>query len=194
MTDLTHYQIDTKVVMCTIGLPLSGKSHLCKLIEDNIKCTRISTGDIARRLMSSPEEAKETAANDLFPRQQELYDNLLVELHAAPNGLILLDGFPRSEEQVEWMSNNMSQYFPFVIEAYVGDDSTLMARALKRHRDENDASPIDLQSRLAAAKRNNGLVHRKLSLKMYDTYTIFTSGDKSATLKQLDTIFAKRFQ
>lgn len=190
MTSSVQLPTTYKIIICMVGLPLSGKSHVAGVIKKNIRCTHISTGDIARSLITNESDRVATVKADLYPDSKALQDVLMVELNAAPNGIILLDGFPRSKEQVEFMHDNLMLMFPVMMEAYVGDDSTLMARGLQRARDRGDQA-TELTARLVAAKKNMNEVHKIASFKMIDQYTIFSSGDEASILTQFNNILKK---
>jgi adenylate kinase family enzyme len=172
-------------------MPLSGKSHLAKLIKSKYKCTHISTGDIARSLMASQAEATETAQNDRFMREEDLRSVLEVEIHAAPNGLIILDGFPRFGDQVQYIHDKLLGYFPVIVESHVGDVSTLAKRASERARDNVDTDLTILQQRIESAQKNISDVNKMAALKLIDYYTITTSGTKESTLLQVEALFKR---
>jgi len=177
-----------KKVYCVIGLPLSGKSHFAKMLAAKNRYGYISTGDIARKLMEDdPDLESKTRKADLFPNETLLRANLVVGINASPRNVVLVDGFPRSSEQVDFMINNMAFWFPEVLDIAAGDDSTLLKRAIARARDAGDSNLREFEVRLAAAKRNQTQVYRTLTARSLQWKTIL-SGDDDTMLTQFTKV------
>lgn len=187
MTDLISFPTSHKNIVCIFGLPLAGKTFVCNVIKSNYRCTHIVAGDIARSLIKTEEVRVQTANNDLYPNSDELQTIMLNEIHAAPNGLILLDGFPRTPSQVKFLYDNVNEMFPTLIECNVGDTVTLEKRAQERNRDAAD-SPNEFKARLAAAKSRLDAIYKEAGWRLMDQYTIMTSGDESSILTQFNNI------
>lgn len=175
-----------KKVYCIIGLPLSGKSHFAKLLAAKYRYEYISTGDIARSLMQDNAELEsKTRQADMFPDEDLLRANLVVGINASPRNVVLVDGFPRSGDQVDYMINHMAFWFPEIIDVAAGDDSTLLKRAIARNRDTGDSNLKEFEIRLASAKRNQTQVYRTLTARSLQWKTIL-SGDEESMIKQFD--------
>lgn len=180
-----------KKVYCVIGLPLSGKSYFCKSLAKQRRYEYVSTGDIARQLMLDQKTKDETIRNDMFPDEEALRTNLIVSINAKPDGIVLVDGLPRSADQVAFMTSNaMWHWFPEVIQIHAGDDVTLMARARSRARDVGDTDMKNFANRLAMAKLNQANVYAALQARSLQWHTIL-SGDLETMYKQFDRIINK---
>lgn len=176
-----------KKVYCVIGLPLSGKTHFAKLIANKYRYGHVSTGDIARSLMDGEAQAAETRKADMFPDEQRLRDNLIVTINSKPQSVVLVDGFPRSGDQVDFMINNMAYWFPEVIDVAAGDDSTLLRRARERQRDVGDSNLREFEQRLNAAKKNQTAVYRVLTARSVQWKTVL-SGDEQSMINQFEKV------
>lgn len=130
-------------VIGVFGLPCSGKTTIIKSLINASKeiIAYISSGDIARKL-SSKEEIKVMKGGNLFPFEQILRTELLKLINKRKSmgaELIFLDGFPRFNDQVQWMLNNGlagTQSDGYLIQI-MSDD--LLKRAELRARDDQDA-------------------------------------------------------
>lgn len=129
-------------VVGVFGLPCSGKTTIIKTLINASKeiIAHISSGDIARRLSSGVETATMKEGN-LFPLEDVLRDELLKLINkrkASGAEIIFLDGFPRFDEQVQWMLDNRltGTELDGCLIQIVGDD--LLERAKLRSRDDQD--------------------------------------------------------
>lgn len=164
------------------GLPCSGKSYMARLISTNVfagNCTSISTGDIARQLMTTPELKDKTSADDLFPLEQLLLDELTKRVEAAPNHPIIVDGFPRHASQSDYIIDNFWVYQPKVFEINVGDTVTLFNRAKLRGRDDD---LVDFGARLAKGQKNLSGALAVLNQRLVTCYTL-SGGDDASIIK-----------
>jgi adenylate kinase family enzyme len=176
-----------KRVYCIIGLPLSGKSQFAKMLAKANRYGYISTGDIARRLMKDDEQAAATRKADLFPDEQALRDNLIVGIQCLPQEVVLVDGFPRSADQVKFMIDKMWHWFPEIIDINSGDDATLIHRARSRSRDVGDSNMHEFTVRLAAAKKNQAHIYRVMTAHSLQWKTIL-SGDDQTMITQFKKV------
>lgn len=98
-----------------IGPPGAGKGTLARAIVEemgrrSLPCAHISTGDLLRSLPpehSRAEELRAILASGQFVGDAFMYD-LLLERLAKPDAahVYLLDGFPRTIDQANWMVRN----------------------------------------------------------------------------------------
>jgi adenylate kinase family enzyme len=129
-------------VIGIFGLPCSGKTTIIEALTKSSKeiIAKISSGDIARQL-STDKETAHMAKGELFPYEEPLREEIsrIIEARRVSGaGLILLDGFPRFDEQVHWMVEKRyagTQYEGCLIQV-IGDD--LYGRARFRARDDQD--------------------------------------------------------
>lgn len=174
----------TKKIYCVIGLPLSGKSYFAKMLAKTNKYGYISTGDIARELMAEdPDAAAKTKDADMYPNEDRLRANLVVGIHTSLSNTVLVDGFPRSGDQIDYMLKNMWHWFPEIIDVNAGDESTLIRRARERARDDSDSDLHAFTKRLTTAKKNQVQVYRTLTARSLQWKTVL-SGDDASMLTQ----------
>lgn len=130
-------------IIGVFGLPCSGKTTLINTIISSSKeiIARISSGDIARRL-STENEISHMAKGNLFPHEEPLRKEIasfIDKRRASGAEAIILDGFPRTSDQVQWMLDN--QYAGTELEGCLilvrGDN--LVQRAQERYRDDQDS-------------------------------------------------------
>lgn len=165
-----------KRVYFLIGLPCSGKSYAAQAIAKAIGATYISTGDIARSL-ATPETWKETEQKDLFPGEEALRAEVTRQIEAATTNIVIVDGFPRSDDQATYLADKYWDYFPAVIEVSVGDWGVLPMRARMRGRDHRDSDPEEFMKRLTLASKNMEGVMAVLRSRLIDCYTLLSGAD-----------------
>jgi adenylate kinase family enzyme len=151
----------------------------------------ISTGDIARSLISGPEQQKEMEKKDLFPGEMQLRAELKRQIDDAASMCIFVDGFPRFGDQAKYLIDNFYDISPIVIDVNAGDMSTLSARARVRARDNRDSNPVEFMQRLALAMQNHNEVSVVLHQRLVPVYTIFSTGDANSILNQFKQIVRK---
>ena len=104
---------DDKVkVVFVIGGPGSGKGTQCAKIKEDFKYEHLSTGDILRDIVKKQEHPKWEELDKLMKDGQLVSSALLVEFIKAffaqyKGKKVLLDGFPRSNENIEEWEKQM---------------------------------------------------------------------------------------
>lgn len=107
---------------------------------DEFRVATITTSDIVKELLTEEDKAS-MAGGGLFPREDELRAALqdrVEAVFALGAQVILLDGFPRFDDQVRWMVQNFYQYPLQVVQVLAPSDFELVRRASLRNRDEYD--------------------------------------------------------
>jgi len=130
------------------GIPCSGKSTLIDMAVNASRemIARISSGDIARRL-SQEAETKHMAEGNLFPHEDKLREEILTAIgkrRTSGAEVIILDGFPRTGEQVQWMLENQlvgTVYEGCLIKIHI-DTNEAIRRACMRNRDDQDSPDL----------------------------------------------------
>lgn len=140
-----------KKLFLIIGAPGSGKTTDAQKIAANNKesIVHYSTGDLLRE-----EVAKETALGktiDTYTSKGNLVplnivvDTILTALKNAPKDVILIDGYPRSVEQMETLDSMLKQQSEVklvsVIEVVVSE-SVACDRVIGRARGSDDNSQV----------------------------------------------------
>lgn len=169
------------------GLPLSGKSYAARLISSKLKCLHISTGDIARELSVTEELKSQTRKNDLFPLEDMLRAELVKRIESSTTTNVVVDGFPRFDDQVKFIKNTQSIWLrmPKIVFVEAGDDITLVTRARARSRDVQDTNETEFMKRLNTAKSNMDGVHRTTRELMIASFTLM-SGLDASMIKQFN--------
>lgn len=130
-----------KRVLFIIGPAGSGKTTISKQIASMVGVEFISSGDIVRNLADSH---KDLANGDLYYNDDAIMGAISDRINKTDSCVIVVDGVPRTNGQVEWISENMAQSSWNVV--YV-DAPTVkrIKRLIKRSRDDYDRSDIVLK-------------------------------------------------
>ena len=129
-----------------IGPPCSGKSTIGTLLANKLEYSYVSSGDIARAMAKEDGTEKQLAAGNMAPEDKM---RKIIGNHLKSNRDIVLDGFPRFNDQLDWMMNRfMDRRFVFL---FVDVPTlTLFNRADSRNRDDDHV----LGNRLDYYKKN----------------------------------------
>lgn len=124
------------MVFAFVGMPICGKSTIIEELIEEIDIPVISTGDIARNMgMGAEESIKNKDLSMAF--NDRIIDTVLSFIEENEN--CILDGFPRSVEQIQLLS----RYDHEIIYVY-GNILDILERGLKRGRDSNDTYDVIL--------------------------------------------------
>jgi len=135
-----------KSLFLIIGAPGSGKTTDAQIIakEDNT-IAHFSTGELLRAEVASGSElgleiGKRMSAGELVPVEVAL-DTIIKAINSSTCNTILIDGYPRSDEQMmgldRVLSNEKNITLKAVIEVEVSEE-TAMDRVLGRNRGADD--------------------------------------------------------
>ena len=146
------------MILCFIGMPCSGKGTIAKMVHakllDECRTAIIHTSDIINSIITQEDKDK-MKAGGLFPRENELRANLaetIDNMYAFGAQAIILDGFPRFDDQVRWLRQTFYASPLEFFEVRAQSDFELQKRAGVRKRDEFD-EPSLFMLRLATQKR-----------------------------------------
>jgi adenylate kinase family enzyme len=178
----------SKELICIIGLPLSGKSHLSRLLNKEYENSMIiSTGDIARSLIKNQEEQQAMEKADLYHGESELLSIVENKIHKSYAEMIIVEGLPRSASQAAWLLDTFNIYFPKVIEVRAVSDEELFKRAANRARDQLDVDIKKLSNRISLAKNNLQGVRDLLTSRLCPIHTVLSDSDEGL-IKQFKNI------
>lgn len=135
-----------KKLFLIIGAPGSGKTTNAELIADRHEdITHYSTGDMFRAEIASESELgveidKYVSAGNLVPISIAI-ETIIGAIKKAPTNIIIIDGYPRSIEQMEaldtYLVNEKELELTNIFEVEVCED-VAMDRVLGRARGEDD--------------------------------------------------------
>lgn len=122
--------MDKKIVL--LGPPGSGKGTQAEMMEDELGLVRLSTGDLLREAVRNQTELGKQAkvfmdSGGLVPN--ELVIGLMKEKIDGLKGGFILDGFPRTVQQAEFLDEIMELDAAINLDV---DDDELVSRLTKR--------------------------------------------------------------
>lgn len=151
------------MIVSFLGLTCSGKGTITKKVHekllDKYRVAILSSSDVVKTIITDADrEAMQSGG--LFPREPELRDAIYAQVEgmfAFGAQMVLVDGFPRFDDQVRWMRQTFYEYPLQFIEVRARDDFELTRRAAARNRDEFDVGAkfmsrlTEQRSKLASA-------------------------------------------
>jgi adenylate kinase family enzyme len=123
-----------------LGPPGSGKSTIGKIVAKKLGMIYISSGDIARKLAESDEYTRESLSKGGMASEDLMRDTIYKMLYTinVRNGMFVLDGFPRSEDQWKWVSDR----FPATQPVFINTPIFKCVSRLKARNREDDISSV----------------------------------------------------
>ena len=124
-----------KIIIMT-GMPGAGKGAICKIMKWMPNISYISTGILFRALEPESELGKKVA--EIMAAGGLVGDDIVNQMvlpHLVPGKDILLDGYPRSIPQAEWLLEQVAGKFDVVTVLLLLDEETATKRRDKRIND-----------------------------------------------------------
>ena len=131
----------------------SGKGTFANLLLKEHYFNYVEAGAILRQMPSSSEIAKKISRGELI-NDEDLFP--IIAEHIKSDHDLILDGFPRTMGQAQWLVQNYTDKFNIKIIFLNISEETMIAHIQKRIReggnrsDDNDAAAV--QKRIAAFK------------------------------------------
>ena len=148
----------SRIIILT-GMPGAGKGTISGMLKSNPNLSHISTGDLFRSL--DPESGLGEKVAAIMNAGRMVGDDIVNEMVASklvPEKDLLLDGYPRSVAQAEWLLEETAGDFKvmailLVIDEKIAtarrDERVAAARAKGLEPRSDDADPEILQKRFA---------------------------------------------
>ena len=123
-------------IIILAGMPGAGKGSICKIMKWLPNMAYISTGILFRALDPKSELGKKV--QEIMAAGGLVGDDIVNQMvlpHLVPGKDILLDGYPRSIPQVEWLLEQVGDKFDIVSFLLQLDEATATKRRDKRIND-----------------------------------------------------------
>ena len=176
-------------VLFVIGPAGAGKTTISKQVASMAGVEFVSSGDIVRGLADSH---KDLANGDLYYNDDVIMGAINDRINTTSNRVVIIDGVPRTDGQVGWISKNMSQYLWSVV--YIDAPAVKrIKRLIKRSRDVYDKHDVILKR---ISKDDSNMAHiRDLCLETFahDKVKFLESvidGDTSSEVDRLITLLS----
>jgi adenylate kinase family enzyme len=132
-----------EMILSVIGAPCVGKGTILKDVQmkmlEEAPVALISTSKFIKQILT-PQDVEDMKNGGLFLREEPLRDLVYQEVEkmfAFGAEVVILDGFPRWDDQLKWMVQNFIQPIS-VVQIVAPSDFELCKRASLRNRDEHD--------------------------------------------------------
>ena len=141
-------------VMFVIGGPGSGKGTQCALIKSTFGYEHLSTGDILRRVVEKKENPKWEALKEKmdkgdFVSSEELIGFVKNEFETIGNKKVLLDGFPRNQENIDEWNKQMKDVCEVNAVLYFDcTEEEMKKRMLARNEGRSDDNEETIKKRV----------------------------------------------
>ena len=130
------------------GLPLAGKSTLCTYLERTYGFIHIALGELIRENVTYKQTIEEHIKSGQLIPSKISFDILQRELIKNHGKIILIDGFPRNEENLSLWNQHIGIQ-PFCVLLLEVEVDVIMARLSDRkHENRLDDNDILLKSRI----------------------------------------------
>lgn len=133
------------MIVCVVGIPLSGKTTVAKYLADKHGAYYLSTGDIFRKINQIGEDVSKTDLSLEYDR--EIRRTVIAECIIQKD--IVIDGYPRSLDQLRELMGLEKDYR--IIYVYT-PLPIVLDRAKRRNRDWQDAADKVISRGKAARK------------------------------------------
>jgi adenylate kinase len=181
------------------GMPGAGKGTISEMLKSNPNIDHISTGDLFRGLDKESDLGRRVA--EIMNAGQMVGDDIVNEM-VAPRLTgekdLLLDGYPRSTAQAEWLMERAAAGFEIVAILLAIDETIATARRDERVRNlrakgleprADDADPEILPKRFAEYREKTEPMLDLLRARLGDNfYTINNTGTAEQAVEKIAKI------
>jgi len=126
-----------RTIIVLFGCPGAGKGTQASFLREWLAIPHISTGDLLRSGIASPETEAQMNAGGLV--SDEIVNAMVSTRIAQPDCAsgFILDGYPRNISQARYLKNELSRFDNLVAIEIEVDEETLFARLLGRARPDD---------------------------------------------------------
>ncbi len=146
-------------VIFVVGGPGAGKGTQCAKIVEKYGCQHLSTGDILRDVVKEnthpkAQELADKMSKGEFVSSADLLDFVKAKLVTLKGQLVLLDGFPRNQENMdEWKNQKLDEVCDIVAALYFNASPETMEKRLSgRNEGRADDNPEAIKHRIEKFK------------------------------------------
>lgn len=130
-----------------LGGPACGKSTLCKTILSRHDMIHISVGELLMLEIEKNTELGKTIyqyiQNSIIVPAKITFDIMIAEISKYPGKTILLDGYPRNQENNEYFKKNIPSSIILKKVLFLKCDDDLMIRRVTQRNQNNDKIRFD---------------------------------------------------
>jgi adenylate kinase family enzyme len=153
-------------IISIIGLPGSGKGTLCKKLTLKYNCLHLSAGDLLRQ--TKDEDIMKYLNKGKLVPAKIICDLLNREIKKYKGDFVLLDGFPRSIDNLETFEE--LNKIDFIINLSC-KEKTVVARLLNRNDERNDDNIEVIKKRIKIYNEQIELIKTNRMIHNVDTDT-----------------------
>ena len=145
-------------VVFVVGGPGAGKGTQCELLVKQLGCLWLSTGDLLReyvkqKMGDDAEELGKLMKEGKLVSSERLVKVIKVTISSSKNKYILLDGFPRNQENIDVWNKMMTDVADVIGVLYLdASEEVMMRRLLNRNQGRDDDTPEIIKKRISIFK------------------------------------------
>ena len=180
------------MILSVVGVPCVGKGTIMKAVQmkmlEEAPVALIHTSKFVHQLMTD-EDKEMMKHGGLFPREEPLRDLIYQEVEkmfAFGAEVVMLDGFPRWDDQMKWMLNTFTQPMS-IVHIVAPSEFELVKRASLRNRDEFDTGEKFL-ARVANQRQHISDMEKLVSMYAIPFTTVINDYEERAVIEFIQNV------